>query len=307
MKSRRIVVVGSSNTDMVIKLERIPRPGETVLGGEFVMTAGGKGANQAVGAARAGGDVVFVARVGSDVFGTQAIEGFIADGIDVRHVYRDSKAPSGVGLIFVDKLGENSIAVASGANARLSAADVSKASKVFKGARVLLLQLEVPAETVLAAARLAAESGACVILNPAPARALPDKLLRCVSVLTPNETEAQMLTGIKIRSDAAAARAARQLRARGVRTVILTLGGRGAFVASEAITQRVPGFPVKPLDSTGAGDMFSGALAAALAEQQPLLHAVRFANAAAAISVTRVGAQPSAPTRREIDKLLRHG
>jgi ribokinase len=307
MKSHRIVVVGSSNTDMIIKLERIPRPGETILGGEFVMAAGGKGANQAVGAARAGGDVVFVARVGSDMFGEQAIAGFIHDGIDVQHVYRDSKAASGVGLIFVDRHGENSIAVASGANARLSPDDVRKARKAFRGASVLLLQLEVPAETVLTAARLAAESGTRVVLNPAPARPLADRLLRYVSVLTPNETEAEMLTGIRVRSDAAAARAAGVLRARGVQTVILTLGARGAFVASDDITQLVPGFKVKAVDTTGAGDMFSGALSVALAEQQPLLRAVRFANAAAAISVTRLGAQLSAPSRREVEMLLKAG
>lgn len=305
MKSRRIVVVGSSNTDMIIKLDRIPRPGETILGGAFVMAAGGKGANQAVSAARAGGEVAFIARVGLDMFGDQAVAGFVKDGIDVSHVYRDSKAPSGVGLIFVDKDGENSIAVASGANARLSPADVRKAGKHFRGARVLLMQLEVPPESVLVAALLAAQSGARVILNPAPARPLPDRLLRYVSILTPNETEAEMLTGIKIRSDSAAAKAASRLRGHGVRTVILTLGARGAFVASDGILQLVPGFKVKVMDTTGAGDVFSGALSVALAEQQPLVQAVRFANAAAAISVTRLGAQPSAPSRPEIERLLK--
>jgi ribokinase len=307
MKSRRIVVVGSSNTDMIIKLDRIPRPGETILGGEFVMAAGGKGANQAVGAARAGGAVTFIARVGLDMFGDQAIAGFVNDGIDVKHVYRDRKAPSGVGLIFVDKDGENSIAVASGANARLSPADVKKARKAFAGSSVLLLQLEIPLETVMTAALLAAQSGALVILNPAPARTLPDKLLRYVSVLTPNETEAEMLTGITVKNDSAAAKAASVLRARGVQTVILTLGARGAFVANDSITQIVPGFKVKVADTTGAGDVFSGALSVALAEQQPLLQAVRFANAAAAISVTRVGAQLSAPSRRDVERLLMAG
>jgi ribokinase len=304
MKSRRIVVVGSSNTDMIIKLDRIPRPGETILGGEFVMAAGGKGANQAVGAARAGGAVTFIARVGLDMFGDQAIAGFVNDGIDVKHVYRDRKAPSGVGLIFVDKDGENSIAVASGANARLSPADVKKARKAFAGSSVLLLQLEIPLETVMTAALLAAQSGALVILNPAPARTLPDKLLRYVSVLTPNETEAEMLTGITVTNESAAAKAASVLRARGVQTVILTLGARGAFVANDSITQIVPGFKVKAADTTGAGDVFSGALSVALADQQPLLQAVRFANAAAAISVTGVGAQLSAPSRRDVERLL---
>jgi ribokinase len=305
MISRRIVVVGSSNTDMIIRLERIPRRGETVLGGELLVAAGGKGANQAVGAARAGGSVAFVARVGDDMFGEQAIAGFIKDRIDVKHVYRDRNTPSGVGLIFIDKGGENSIAVASGANARLSPADVKKASKLFADARVLLVQLETPLATVQAAALLAVQSGARVILNPAPARQLPDRLLRHVSILTPNETEAEMLTGIKLKSTTAVARAASRLRARGAQTVILTLGARGAFVADQSGTRIVPGFKVKALDTTGAGDVFNGALAVALAEEQPLMQAVRFANAAAAISVTRLGAQLSAPGRGEIESLLK--
>jgi ribokinase len=305
MKSGRIVVVGSCNTDMIIKVERVPRAGETVLGGEFLMAAGGKGANQATGAARAGGNVAFVARVGNDIFGAQAIAGFINDRIDVRHVYRDRKAASGVGLILVDKSGENRIAVASGANGRLSPADVRKASKLFAGASFLVMQLEVPLETVQAAALLATKAGVRVILNPAPAGQLPDKLLRHVSILTPNETEAKMLTGIRVKSRTAAARAASMLRARGVQTVIITLGARGAMVASGRGTQIVPGFKVKAVDTTGAGDIFNGALAAALAEELPLIQSVRFANAAAAISVTRMGAQISAPCRGQIERLLK--
>jgi ribokinase len=306
MTRRRIVVVGSSNTDMTIRLERIPSPGETLLGGEFLMAAGGKGANQAVGAARSGGRVSLVARIGADVFGHQALAGLRRDRIDVAHVYRDPKAASGVALIFVGEHGENSIAVASGANGRLSRADVARAAQLIASASVLLLQLEVPLASVQAAARLGRRSGARVILNPAPARQLPDALLRQVSVLTPNETEAAMLTGINVRSDASAARAAGKLRARGVQSVIVTLGARGALLASDEATCVVPGFNVQAVDTTGAGDIFNGALAVALGEDQPLLQAVRFANAAAAISVTRRGAQLSAPTRRQIDRLLRH-
>jgi ribokinase len=301
---RRIVVVGSSNTDMTIRLERIPKPGETLLGGEFLMAAGGKGANQAVGAARSGGRVSLVARVGADMFGQQALAGLRQDRIDVRHVYRDRNAASGAALIFVGEHGENSIAVASGANARLSPADVKSAGRVIAAAGVMLLQLEVPLASVQAAALLGARCGARVILNPAPARPLPDSLLRRVSILTPNETEAEMLTGINVRGDRAAARAAARLRARGVQTVIVTLGARGALLASEDGTRIVPGFKVRAVDTTAAGDIFNGALAVALAEQQPLLQAVRFASAAAAISVTRCGAQPSAPQRSEIDRLL---
>lgn len=306
-QSRRIVVVGSSGTDMIIRVERIPRPGETLIGGEFAMAAGGKGANQAVSAARAGGDVTFVARVGRDNFGEQSIAGFVSDGIDVQHVLRDGKAPSGIALIFVAKDGENSIAVSSGANARLTPADVRRARSVFNGAAVLIVQLESPLATVQAAVSIAVRNGLQVILNPAPARALPDSQLRQVSILTPNETEAELLTGVKVNSDAAAAKASAILRRRGVQTVILTLGARGAFVATEGGTQLVSGFKVKAVDTTAAGDVFNGALAVALAEQRPLQQAVRFANAAAAIAVTRLGAQPSAPSRRQIERMLKSG
>ena len=301
----QILVLGSSNTDMIIRLDRIPRPGETILGGEFATAAGGKGANQAVAAARAGGAVTFVARVGRDALGDQALAGFVRDGINVQHVSRDAAQPSGVALIFVDRSGENSIAVASGANGRLALADVAKASATLSRARMLVLQMESPLNTVLAAARTAKRAGVPVILNPAPARPLPDALYKCVSILTPNETEAELLTGIKVDNDDAAARAAGTLIARGVRTVILTLGARGAFAATAQSRQLVPGFKVKAVDTTAAGDVFNGALAVALAEGKPLLEAVRFANAAAALSVTKPGAQPSAPRRREIQRFLK--
>jgi ribokinase len=293
---------------MIIKLDRIPKPGETILGGEFVTAAGGKGANQAVGAARAGGKVTFIARVGQDMFGERAIAGFIQDGINVDYVTKDKSSPSGVALIFVAKDGENSIAVASGANGRLSPGDVKAAKRVFADASVLVMQLETPLETVQAAAELACAQGLRVILNPAPARPLPDALLRRVSILTPNESEAELLSGIKVEDEAALAKAADVLLAKGVQTVILTLGARGAFVATPGCKQLIPGFKVKPVDTTAAGDIFNGALAVALAEGKPLREAVRFANAAAALSVTRMGAQPSAPTRREIERFLKtHG
>ena len=301
----KIIVVGSSNTDMILRVEHLPKPGETILGGHFVTAAGGKGANQAVAAARAGGDVTFVARVGQDGFGTEAIAGFQRDGISVKHVRRDRTEASGVALIFVSRDGENSIGVASGANARLSPADVKRAAAVFKQARVLVTQLETPLETVQTAVELAARRGMRVILNPAPAQPLPDALLRHVSILTPNETEAELLTGIKVKDDKSAAVAACRLLARGVGTVILTLGARGAWVAASDVAERIPGYAVKPVDTTAAGDVFNGTLAVALAEDVPLLDSVRFANAAAAFSVTRLGAQPSAPTRREIDRVLR--
>ena len=300
----RILVVGSSNTDMIVKVPQIPRPGETLLGGEFVIAAGGKGANQAVGAARAGGDVTFIARVGSDMFGEQAVAGFVQDRINVNHVSRDTVSPSGVALIFVAKNGENSIAVAGGANTKLSPADVKRAKAAFALADVLVTQLETPLATVLAAAELAAKHGVRVILNPAPARPLPDKLLRRVSILTPNESEAESLTGTKVKNAQAAAKAAAQLQRRGVPIVIITLGARGALVAGRDVTRLVPGFQVKPVDTTAAGDIFNGALAVALGEGREVMEAVRFAHAAAAISVTRMGAQPSAPTRAEIRRFL---
>jgi ribokinase len=300
----RIIVVGSSNTDMIIRLDRIPKPGETVLGGTFATAAGGKGANQAVAAARAGGAVTFVARIGQDMFGEEALTGFRQDGITVEYVTRDASIPSGVAMIFVAENGENSIAVAGGANARLSPTDVNRASQEFAGSSALLMQLETPLETVQAAAELAAQVGVRVILNPAPARALPDELLRLVSILTPNETEAEMLTGVKVMDEAAASEAADRLLARGVNTVILTLGARGAFVANAATRQLVPGFKVEPVDTVAAGDVFNGSLAVALGERRPLLESVRFANAAAAISVTRPGAQPSVPKRPEIERML---
>ncbi len=305
MNRPRVVVIGSSNTDMVIKLDRIPRPGETILGGEFVVAAGGKGANQAVGAARAGGQVTFIARVGTDMFGQQAVAGFVQHGIDVSHIVHDPNSPSGVALIFVAKDGQNSIAVAGGANAKLSPADVTAAASALDGASALVMQLETPLETVEAAAELAAARGIPVILNPAPAQPLSDQLLRRVSILTPNETEAELLTGIAVTDESSAGKAAAALRARGVPTVIITLGAQGALLADASGVERIPGFTVVAVDTTAAGDIFNGALAVALGEGRPLPAAVRLANAAAALSVTRLGAQPSAPSRPEIDGLLR--
>jgi ribokinase len=305
MSKKQIVVVGSSNTDMIIKLDHIPRPGETILGGEFVMAAGGKGANQAVAAARAGGAVAFVAKVGGDVFGAQAVEGFKKDKIDVQYVFKDKQAPSGVALIFVAKDGENSIAVASGSNGRLMPGDLKKAKTAISGAATLVMQLETPLETVRAAAEIAAKKGVRVILNPAPARKLDDALLKLITIITPNETEAELLTGIPVKDEAGASKAAAALLAKGVQTVVITLGARGAFVASSELYQLVKGFTVKPVDTTAAGDVFNGALAVALTQGASLLEAVRFANAAGALSTTKLGAQPSAPKRSEILKMLR--
>jgi len=299
-----IVVVGSSNTDMILQMDHIPRPGETILGGQFSMAAGGKGANQAVAAARAGGQVTFVARVGRDMFGRQAIEAFRRDRIDVEHVMEDDAAPSGVALIFVAASGENSIGVASGANLRLTPDDVQRVAGTIAGASALVMQLETPLESVRAAAEIAAKHGVPVILNPAPAQPLDDQLLGCVTFLTPNESEAELLTGVPVTDETTARQAAEQLRARGVANVIVTLGARGALISAVESEAHVPAFPVRPVDTTAAGDVFNGALAVAMSERRPLIESVRFASAAAALSVTRLGAQPSAPLREEIESFL---
>jgi ribokinase len=301
---KNILVIGSSNTDMIIRVPRIPRPGETVLGGEFSMAPGGKGANQAVAAARAGGAVTFVTRVGDDLFGRQAVRNFESDGIDVRFVGLDAGAPTGVALINVDAEGENSISVASGANARLSPEFIARVVEAFAAADIVLLQLESPLETVSAAVREARERGVPVILNPAPARPLDDRLLAAVTVLTPNESESEALTGVAVRDEGGAKRAAARLRERGPRLVVVTMGDRGIYAIGDGFEGMMPAFEVAPVDTTAAGDVFNGALAVALAEKMELAGALRFAQAAAAISVTRPGAQPSAPTRAEIEAFL---
>jgi len=301
----RVLVVGSCSIDMIVRVDKIPCIGETVIGGKFHSAGGGKGANQAVTAARAGASVKFVGRVGRDDFGKAIMAGLKADGIDVSDLGVDPKEPSGIAFIFVGGGGENSIAVASGSNLRLLPADVAKTGASFKPGNILLVQLESPLPTVAAAALLARKRGMRVILNPAPARSLPDSLLRNVDIITPNEHEAESLTGTKVDGAAAAQKAATQLHGKGVGTVIITLGSRGAFVSSGGGGILVPAFKAKAVDTTAAGDVFNGALAVALAEGQSLLDAVRFGQAAASISVTRIGAQPSAPTRAEIERLLR--
>lgn len=305
----KIVVIGSSNTDMVIKSRTIPRPGETVIGGKFVCNAGGKGANQAVAAARLGGEVSMIARVGNDMFGEQARAGLATEGIDVSCVTLDKTAATGIALILVDEKAENSISVASGANENLSPADVDVAEERFgmiSGADILVVQLETPMETILHTAKLAEKLNIPLILDPAPApqNGLPDELLTRLTVLKPNETEASFITGIEVNSPQTAKEAIRQLHARGVRQVIITLGKEGVLVsdgASEPI--HVPSISVEAVDSTAAGDAFSGALACALAEGKSLVEAAQFAVIAAGLSVTKLGAQQSMPTRPEVEAL----
>jgi ribokinase len=299
---KRIVVIGSTNTDMVVKASRIPAPGETILGGRFLMNPGGKGANQAVAAARLGGDVTFVAKVGDDLFGREAKALFEKEGIGTDYVFTATSEPSGVALIMVDGKGENCIAVASGANGALSPHDIDEAENKIAHADIVLLQLETPLETVLYAADLAVGLGVSVILNPAPACELPEALYECLEVITPNESEAELLTGIRVTDEASAEAAARALCDKGVLQVVITMGAKGAYVYDGSDGAMVPAVKVEAVDTTAAGDVFNGALAVALTEEVPLVEAVRFAARAAALSVTRMGAQASAPYRDEIAK-----
>lgn len=304
--SSRVVVIGSANTDLVVRVASLPRPGETVLGGTFASVGGGKGANQAVAAARAGATVTFVAMLGHDELGDAALAAYQADGIDTSFIGRAAGSPSGVALILVDAAGENCIAVASGANDLLRPADIDAARDVIAAADVVLAQLEIPLETLRHAVNVAAAAGRRVILNPAPARPLDAELLARVSVITPNETEAEALTGIVVADEEQAVIAATRLRALGP-AAVLTLGRRGCLVADDGAPRLIAGHDVVPVDTVAAGDVFSGSLAVALAEGRDLAAAAAFANAAAAISVTRHGAQASAPTRREIEARMSLG
>lgn len=295
-----IVVVGSTNTDMVVKAPRIPRPGETILGGRFLMNPGGKGANQAVAAARLGGKVAFVAKVGNDLFGRATLDLLKKEGIAATGVTVDRREPSGVALIMVDASGENCISVASGANGKLAPRDFAAALRKLGAPSMLLAQLETPIPTIAAVAAYAARRKVPFILNPAPAAKLPREVYRGVTLLTPNESEAGLLTGIRVTGAAGAERAARALCRLGVRQVVITLGAAGAYLFDGAAGTMVPARKVKAVDATGAGDTFNGALAVALDEGRTLEAAVRFASAAAAISVTRLGAQSSIPHRKEV-------
>ncbi len=300
MQNLSIIVVGSSNTDMVIKTPHLPTPGETILGGTFFMNAGGKGANQAVAAARLGGKVTFIAKLGDDIFGKQALQLFREEGINTSCILTDSTYPSGVALITVDEKGENCIAVASGANASLTADDLALAENIVKEAGIILMQLEIPVETVAYVAELAHKNKIKVILNPAPACVLPDELLQNISIITPNQNEAEMLTGIAVTDDISALEAAVALHKKGITEVIITLGAEGALVFSDNEYRMITPPKVIAVDSTAAGDVFNGALAVAIAEGVNIFDAADFACRAAAISVTRLGAQASAPFRREI-------
>lgn len=303
MKTPHVVVVGSSNTDMVVKTAHLPKPGETVVGGTFVLAPGGKGANQAVAAARLGAKTTFIAKVGDDLFGRQAVAGYEQEGIDTRWVLRDPQRATGVALILVDDRGENMISVASGANEALSPDDIDRAAEAIRSADIVVMQLETPLPTVCRAAEIAAAAGVPVILDPAPApgQPLPAELLRHITYLKPNESEAERLTGIAVVDQATAQAAADRLLDAGPKCVVVTLGARGALVVEQpGHGLMVPPHPVSAVDSTAAGDAFCGAWAVALARGESPLEAARFAAVAGALAASRMGAQPSLPTEEEV-------
>lgn len=296
----KIVVIGSANTDMVVKAKKLPLPGETLLGGTFFMNAGGKGANQAVAAARLGGNVILVAKVGNDIFGKQTIAGLQKENINTDFVFIDDAAPSGTALIMVNEEGENCIVVAPGANAELLPADIEKVKNISE-AEIILMQLEIPMETIIAVARKAKANNQKVIINPAPAQKLDDELLNDLFLITPNESEATLLTGIQVTDEASAEKAADVFLKKGVKNVVITLGKQGAYFQNSTLKLKIDAPVVKALDTTAAGDTFSGALTIALTEKMDLEKAIKFAVKAASISVTRLGAQASVPYRSEID------
>lgn len=300
----QIVVIGSTNTDMVVKAPRLPQPGETIIGGTFLMNPGGKGANQAVAIARLGGDISFISKTGQDVFGRQSRKHFEQENIDISSVFTDPENPSGVALITVDEHAENCIVVASGANANLNPEDINTAKSTIERADIVLMQLETPMKTVAYAAELAGGMNKKVILNPAPGCPLPPDLLRHLYLITPNETETEIITGIKIVDRESAVKAAIAIVEKGTSNVIITLGSKGSLVYSEGEAKFISAYKVDAVDTTAAGDVFNGALVVALSEGKNLFEAAHFATKASAISVTRLGAQSSAPYRSEVDKLV---
>lgn len=297
-----ITVIGSSNTDFSVRVEFLPRKGQTVLGSDFIIAAGGKGANQAVQIARLGAKVVFVARIGRDYFGDRSVSDFRKTDINIGYIVRDKEHPSGAAVILVDKKGNNQIVVAPSSNRFLSVADINKAKNIIRRSKVLLAQLEVPLASVKRAIDIAKSAGVTTVLNPAPFKKLDNALLKKIDILTPNETEAEGLTAVEVKDVNSAVRAGRILLKRGIKSVIITLGSLGSVIVDSQGATHLPVPKVKAIDTTAAGDSFCGALAVSIAEGKGLVEAADFANRCAAISVTRLGAQPSLPTRREVNK-----
>ena len=301
----KICVVGSSNIDLVVKSQRLPSQGETILGGEFLMVPGGKGANQAVAAAKLGAHVYFVAKLGQDLFGTQSFTNFKKEGVNTKYVTRTNKALSGVASIAVDEAGNNTIVVAPGANHLLIPQDVKRAESAIASCGAIVAQLEIPVKTVEFAARLAQKFKIPFILDPAPAQKLSRELLKLTDVIKPNETEAKILTGIEVIDKKTAIKASRKLLERGVKTVIITMGAKGCFVVNNEINEFFPAKKVKAVDSTAAGDAFVGGLAFCIAQGKTILEVVLFAGIVAALSVTKMGAQSSMPSMKDVEKFIK--
>ncbi|MBS1935742.1 MAG: ribokinase [Bacteroidetes bacterium] len=303
---KKVVVIGSINTDMVVRSPQIPSPGQTLMGHSFISTGGGKGANQAVSAARLGADVTLIGKVGNDALGKISIKNFIDEKINTAFIYTDTQEPSGVAFIVIDNDGENIIVVAPGANGMLNEEDIKKAKEKIEACDAVLFQLEIPLTTVEAGMKLAKQYKKTVILNPAPALELPDKILSNTDIIVPNQSEAFILTNIVVSDLYTASKACDALHNKGIETVIITMGESGAYVSSTQYKNLVPGFKAgKTVDTVAAGDTFCAALTISLSEGKGLEEAVKFANAAAAISVTRHGAQASAPYRNEVDAFLK--
>lgn len=300
----QLVVLGSVNADHVLQVPTFPRPGETLHGRNYQVIPGGKGANQAVAAARLKADIGFIACVGDDAFGIESCERFKRDGMDIRGVKVQADCPTGIAMIQVSDRGENSICLSAEANDRLTAEAIEDDLPSIRAASYLLMQLETPIDGIIKAAQVAKQAKTKVVLNPAPARELSSSLLSCVDVITPNETEAQVLTGITVTDDASAQQAATVLHQQGIEIVIITLGAKGVWLSENGRGQLIPGFRVSVTDTTAAGDTFNGAFVTGLLENMSLESAIKFAHAAAAISVTRFGAQTSIPTRQEVDEFL---
>jgi ribokinase len=300
MNRPKVTIVGSFNMDLSVRTPRMPVPGETLLGGPFTTGPGGKGANQAVAAARLGADVSMLVKLGQDVFGNQAAENLIREGINPETILRTDQTHTGVAFIIVDNTGENLIVVAGGANNQITPEDVERARTTLTSADILLTQLEIPMETVAYAVKIAHDAGVKVVLNPAPGQPLSPDLLQRIDILTPNETEAQTITGLPVTNVAEAEEAGRHLLRSGVKAAVITLGSKGSLVVTAEGSTLVPGRSVKVVDTTGAGDAFSGALVVALGEGKGLVEAAAFANAAAALQVTKPGTSPAMPYRDEV-------
>ena len=297
-----ILVIGSMNADLVVRAPRFPQPGETISGEDLQIIPGGKGANQAVAAARQGAAVAMVGRVGNDSFGPGLINNLKQNDVDTSHVKVDPESATGTAIIVLDANGQNSIVLSPGGNGKVSPADLENVS--FPGHKLLLLQLEIPSEAVVSAAQRAKESGLRVLLNPAPARPLPDELISLPDFLLPNETELSLLTNQRVDDLASAEKAAKTLLERGAQNVIVTLGANGALIINKELTKHIPAFKVDVIDTTAAGDAFIGGFASALLQNKPLEEAVRYGCACGALATTKFGAQPSLPTREEVERFI---